>query len=190
LRTLVHAAGLSPSMAPGRRILEVNLVGTALVERAFLPLAIKRTVGIFIASQAGHVPPFGDSRDALLDNPLQPGFLDALASEAAQGADAYSISKRGVIRYCARRTMDWAARSARIMTISPGMIRTPMTEFEFPRQPLMKAMLDLTPMKRWGSAEDIAALVDYIASDEASFLTGTDILIDGGVTPLFAARGR
>src|SRR5207248_1426795 len=141
-------AGLSPSMADGLRILAVNLVGTALVERAFLPLARPGTTAIFIASSAGHSSPFGDKHDALLVDPQQTGFLDMLASAVSRSENAYFISKRGVIRYCERKTSDWAARGARIVTISPGMIDTPMNTFEFSRQPLMKTMLDMTPMKR------------------------------------------
>ena len=189
---LVHTAGMSPSMAEPRRVLEVNLVGTALIERAFLPLATAGTVAILIASSAGHTSPFGTELDPMTRHPTARDFFERVMPLVKSGSDAYFVSKRGVIDYCEAVAPEWAKRGARIVTISPGMIATPMNDLEFAHQPLMKAMLDMTPITRFGDADEIAAAVEFLASRDAGFITGTDLRIDGGVTPLFkgmASRG-
>ena len=192
LDVLVHTAGLSPSMAEPRRVLGVNMVGTALIERAFLPLAGAGTAAILIASSAGHTSPFGTELDSITRHPTAHDFFERLMPLIKSGADAYFISKRGVIDYCEFVTPEWAKRGARIVTISPGMIATPMNELEFSHQPLMKTMLEMTPIPRFGDADEIAAAVEFLASRDAGFITGADLRIDGGVTPLFkgmASRG-
>jgi NAD(P)-dependent dehydrogenase (short-subunit alcohol dehydrogenase family) len=185
LGVLVHAASLSPTMADGRRIMAVNLVGAALVERAFLPLAGPGTAAVLIASTAGHTGPAAKRSDLILTTPLAEDFWAQLEVDIAEPTHAYSLSKRGVILYCEAVVPEWGARGARIVTVSPGMIETPMGEREFAAQPLMRNMLDMTPIRRWGRADEIAATVEFLVSDSASFITGTDIRVDDGVTPLF-----
>lgn len=179
---LVHAAGISPTMADGNRILEVNLYGTALIASAFLPLAQPGSVAVLIASSAGHMPGFRDRSDPAMRDPLAGDFAAQMAADAQTPEGAYSVSKRGVMVYAQAQAGAWGARGARIITVSPGMIETPMGRLEFSKQPLMQNMLDMTPLQRQGKPEEIAALVEFLGSDAAAFITGTDILIDGGVT--------
>jgi NAD(P)-dependent dehydrogenase (short-subunit alcohol dehydrogenase family) len=187
-KILLHAAGLSPTMANGKRIIEVNLVGTALVERAFLPLATGGTVAVLIASTAGHQ--FGHRNDPALRRPLSESFWTEIAADCETPEIAYSVSKRGVIMYCETVAKDWGSKGARIVTISPGLIETPMGKQEFSKQPLMQVMLDNTPLQRWGHAGDIALAAEFLASEAASFITGTDLRIDGGITGLMnSAQG-
>jgi len=185
LDALVHAAGLSPTMADGRRIMAVNLVGTALIERAFLPLTQPGSAAVLIASTAGHTGPAAKRDDPFLAAPLAEDFWDRIAPDIADPISAYSVSKRAVIIYCEAVAPEWGARGARIVSISPGMIDTPMSTREFAAQPLMRNMLDMSPIPRFGRAAEIAATAEFLLSDGAAFITGTDIRVDGGVTPLF-----
>jgi NAD(P)-dependent dehydrogenase (short-subunit alcohol dehydrogenase family) len=182
---LVNAAGVSPTMADGHRIMAVNLVGAALIERAFLPLADHGTVAVLIASNSGHMSAAARAHEAALGEPLSPALLSRLGADAEVPETAYSLSKRGVMLYCETVAPEWAKQGARIVTVSPGMIETPMGRREFAAQPLMKPMLEMTPLGRWGQADDIAAAVAFLISPEASFITGTDLRVDGGITPLF-----
>ena len=187
LGALVHTAGLSPTMADGARIWSVNLVGTALLMDAFRPLAREGSVAVLIASQAGHfaraaMPP---ALETLLDAPLDSDFLDrvlALGSGLDTPGGAYGGSKYGVIRLAIRESVAWGAVGARVVSLSPGIIDTGMGQQEYASQPFMKTMVEKTPLGRMGLADEIAKAVAFLCSDAASFVTGTDLLVDGGST--------
>ncbi|MET7335436.1 SDR family oxidoreductase [Nonomuraea sp. NPDC005650] len=191
LGTLVHTAGLSPSMAAWTRIVHVNLVGTAHVLDAFLPLAHPGGSAICFASVAAYTFPASPQADALLDDPYAPDLMtrlgpvlehiDADKSEFSYKVHAYGASKRGVIRMVERRVRDWAERGARIVSISPGTVLTPMGRREHEANPLATATANVTPLRRRGAPTDIAATVDFLASDLASYITGSDIRVDGGI---------
>lgn len=187
-RVLAHVAGLSPSMADGRTIMAVNLVGAALMEQALLPLAGAGTAAIFISSLAAHtlVP---DARvQPVLDNPLAPDFLDELEAALVASLEtgltptlAYQLSKNTLNRLCQRRAWAWGEKRARILTISPGLISTPMGNLEFKNQPMKYDLLAKTPLQRQGNMHEIADALEFLASDRASFISGIDLLVDGGI---------
>ncbi len=184
LDALVITAGLSPSMGPGRPVYAVNLVGMDRVLTAFEPKLRAGSVAVCFASMAGHQMPVPPELSAILDNPSSPTLLDDLT---AAGVDvdepnmAYVYTKNAVIRMVRRRAAEWGARGARIVSVSPGIIDTSMGRLEDENQPAMKMMVDMSPLPRQGTAEEVASVAVFLASDAASFVTGTDVLVDGGL---------
>jgi NAD(P)-dependent dehydrogenase (short-subunit alcohol dehydrogenase family) len=183
-RGLVHAAGISPTMGDVRRVFEVDLVGTQLLLDAFEPLVEPGSAAVcFASSSAYQVPMMGPAPelDAFMENPRADGFLDRAAEQFDDSGVAYGWAKRGVIRAAARAAVSWGRRGGRVNSLSPGLIDTGMGRQEFEVHPVMQLMLDNTPLGRLGDADEVAALVDYLMSDDASFVSGIDVLIDGGM---------
>ncbi|WP_324668664.1 SDR family oxidoreductase [Geochorda subterranea] len=187
LAALVHTAGLSPTMASWRRVMEVDLVGTALLIEAFRPLARPGSVAVCISSIAGHLqPPAPPELMEALDAPLAEGFLERIAPHFEGRPDApslaYGWAKQAVIRLVEREAAAWGRQGARIVSLSPGIIRTPMAEQEFKVQPQMAQMVRLTPLARIGEPDEIASAVEFLVGEGASYITGCDLRVDGGTT--------
>lgn len=180
---LVVTAGLSPQMAEGRRILTVNLIATDALVAAFEEHLGDGSVGVVFASMAAHMIPADPAVDALLDEPQSPTFLDDLGALglADESGLAYSVSKRGVVRLVQRRARRWGAAGARLVSVSPGVIDTPMGRLEDSKEPAMADMVAASALRRQGRAEEVAEVAAFLVSDAASYITGTDVLVDGGV---------
>jgi len=192
LRALAHVVGLSPSMADGPTILRVNLVGPTRVADAFLPLAGPGTAALFVASLAAHLIRFDPAVLAATGKPLAPDFVGAV--KAALGGEitpaaAYQLSKLALIRMCERRASEWGARGARIVSLSPGLIHTPMGAREFEAQPEKRRLFELTPLGREGTLVEVADAVEFLLSERASFISGIDLRVDGGLAAAALDRG-
>ena len=175
-------------MAPPRRVLDVDLVGSVRVVEALLPLVQQGSSAVLISSIAGYseVDP---TVEELLADPKADGFYEAVAQRLDQTLDsatAYVLAKRGVTRLVERSAAAWGERGGRIVAVAPGLIETSMGLMEAERQPIMSVMVEMTPIKRPdqklpGRPEDIAGVVAFLVSEDASFISGCDIRVDGGL---------
>jgi NAD(P)-dependent dehydrogenase (short-subunit alcohol dehydrogenase family) len=195
--TLIHTAGLSPSLATAEAIMAVNLVATVKLLDAIEPHLRPGSAAVLIASSAGYLMPQIPDATALMDNPLAPDFMPRIGAliEAMGKGDAYtmagisySLSKQAVHLLVQKRALSWGPRGARITSISPGMILTPMgrKEVETPGGAMMQ---NAAPLGRPGVAADIALAAHFLAGDTASFITGCDLLVDGGSVAAIRQQG-
>ena len=191
LRTLAHVAALSPSMGDWTTLMKVNLVGAKLIEEAMLGLAEPHTAAVFVSSLAGHrnEPPSAEVFK-VLDDPLAADFLPKLEALVPEhdSRTAYSLSKIALNRMCRQRAAAWGRKGARIVSMSPGMIATPMGALEFATgsREIKLGLLAKTPLGREGTMIETADAIEFLASERASFITGTDLLVDGGVNAALA----
>jgi len=191
LKAVVHTAGHSPQTGTWRQILDINLVTTAKLLDAIEAQMEPGLAVVLIASMGRLVsPPAEGALGEVLENPLAPDFLDRmepfLGDEAQKPYSAYAITKMWVAREVNRRAISWGPRGARIMSISPGMIYTRMGTSAV-AEAGADVLLEQTPVRRWGTPMDIANVAEFILSDKASFLTGSDILVDGGTGQIIQA---
>jgi len=182
---VAHTAGLSPAQASAEAILAVDLLGVALVLHEFGEVVAPGGAGVVIASMAGHMfPPLtAEQERALAHNP--PGELLQLdfISSISEPTFAYPIAKQGNHIRVRAASAHWGRRGARINSISPGIISTPMGQQELasPVGDGMRAMVAMSATARLGTPEDIALATAFLLGPDASFITGTDLLVDGGV---------
>ncbi|MDT3440613.1 MULTISPECIES: SDR family oxidoreductase [unclassified Pseudofrankia] len=193
LRAVAHAAGISPTMADWRRIFTVDLIGTAMLAEALRPLTTAGTAMVCFASMAPilMITDPHPAADAVLDDPLDEDFLDRIHDVLGPAVEdsglAYSWAKRGVQRFAQREAVRVGPLGGRVCSLSPGIIDTPQGRQEAETQSVMRTLVEQTPLGRVGQADDVADVVAFLLSDQARFLTGTDILVDGGICA--AVRG-
>lgn len=185
---LIHAAGVSPSQASPATILKVDLYGTALVLEEFGNVVARGGAGVVIASQSGHrLPPLtAEQNKALATTPVEEllslGFLQP--DQVTDPLHAYQLSKRGNSLRVMAEAVRWAKRGARVNTISPGIIMTPLAKDELsgPRGEGYRRMIELSPAGRAGTPDEVANLAALLMGADGGFITGSDFLMDGGVT--------
>ncbi len=184
LGVLAYVAGLSPSAASFDAIIRVNLMGAALVCEALLPHTRPGSAAVLISSLAAHGHPPNGEMQAILREASLPDLAERLAAAMGEQATpqmAYVLSKWGMNQYCRIQASVWGEKGARIVSLSPGLIATPMGALEFEKSPGKKAMYEKSPMKRECTMLEIADALEFLASARASFISGTDLLVDGGL---------
>jgi len=180
-------------MADWRRVLTVDLVGTALLLEALRPLVTDGTAMVCYASMAPLLAGVADpAADAALDEPLDPLLLDRLHDALGETLEnpgmAYTWAKRGVQRFAQREAVWFGRRGARICSVSPGIIDTPQGRQEAAAHASMEGFVAQTPLGRRGVAEEAAAVTAFLLSDQASFVNGIDLLVDGGLVAALRCR--
>ena len=185
---LVNAAGVSPSQAPIEAILKVDLYGTAVLLEEVGKVIREGGVGVTISSQSGHRMPAltPEEDEQLACTPAEDLLkLDILQPENIRDTPhAYQMAKRCNEKRVMAESVKWGEKGARINSISPGIIVTPLAidEFNGPRGDFYKNMFAKCPAGRPGTADEVANVAELLMSDKGAFITGADFLIDGGAT--------
>jgi NAD(P)-dependent dehydrogenase (short-subunit alcohol dehydrogenase family) len=188
---LIHAAGVSPSQASPSTILKVDLYGTALVLEEVGNVIAAGGAGVVIASQSGHrlAPLTVEQNKALATTPVQE-LLDLPFLQPDQVPDslhAYQVAKRANSLRVMVEAVRWGKRGARLNTISPGIIITPLAKDELtgPRGEGYRRMIESSPAGRAGTPDEVGTVGALLMGHDGGFITGSDILMDGGVTAAY-----
>jgi NAD(P)-dependent dehydrogenase (short-subunit alcohol dehydrogenase family) len=185
---VIHAAGVSPSQASPATILKVDLYGTAVVLEEFGKVIGRGGAGVVIASQSGHRlgALTGEQNKALATTPadqlLSLAFLQP--DQVTDSLHAYQLAKRGNSLRVMAEAVRWGKRGARVNTISPGIMITPLAHDELtgPRGEGYRRMIDLCPVGRAGTPDECGSVGALLMGSDGAFITGSDFLMDGGVT--------
>lgn len=161
----------------------IDLVATELLIDAFYELAVKDSVAILLSSMMAYTVPSNDEYDEALTNPQAIDSFEIISRFVNSDSDVmYNFAKRGVQLLTHKNADRWGEKGARIVSVSPGVIETPMALKAAEEHPeRMEIIKKATPLKRNGQPEDIADVISFLVSDAARFITSTDILVDGGV---------
>jgi NAD(P)-dependent dehydrogenase (short-subunit alcohol dehydrogenase family) len=188
---LIHAAGVSPTQATPAVILKVDLYGTALVLEEFGNVVESGGSGVVIASQSGHrLPALTPEQDKALATTPTEELLSLAFLQPDQVRDslhAYQLSKRGNSLRVMAEAVRWGKRGARINTISPGIIITPLAKDELsgPRGDGYRRMINISAVGRAGTPDEVGAVGALLMGADGAFITGSDFLMDGGVTAAY-----
>jgi NAD(P)-dependent dehydrogenase (short-subunit alcohol dehydrogenase family) len=188
---LIHAAGVSPSQASPQTILSVDLYGTALVLEEFGNVIAPGGAGVVIASQSGHrLGALTAEQDAALAMTPADDLVALPMLQPDQVKDslhAYQLSKRGNALRVMAEAVRWGKRGARVNTISPGIIFTPLAKDELtgPRGEGYRRMIELCPAGRGGTPDEVGTVGALLMGPDGTFITGSDFLVDGGVTAAY-----
>lgn len=188
---VIHAAGVSPTQASPEIILKVDLYGTAVVLEEFGNIIVRGGAGVVIGSMAAHrLPALTSDQNRLLATTTADELLALPMLQPEQVSDslqAYQISKRANSLRVMAEAVRWGKVGARLNIISPGIVVTPlaMDELNGPRGPGYRRMMELSPARRAGTPDEIGNLGAFLMGPDGAFVTGSDFLVDGGVTAAY-----
>lgn len=191
VKGVIHAAGVSPTQAAPETILKVDLYGTAVVLEEFGNVIAPGGSAVVIASQSGHrLPALTEAQNKALALTPAEDLLALPMLQPDQIRDplhAYQVSKRGNSLRVMAEAVRWGKRGARVNTISPGIIFTPLAKDEFagPRGPGYLRMIEISAAGRVGTPDEVANVAALLMGPEGGFITGSDFLMDGGVTAAY-----
>jgi NAD(P)-dependent dehydrogenase (short-subunit alcohol dehydrogenase family) len=184
LEAVIHTAGVSPVMATARQIFEVDLLGTAHVIDAFYSVCGPGTSLVCVASMAGNFASLSPGLERHLATAPSEHLLehDGVDLDSPDPGAAYVVAKRGNQLRVEAAAHQWGGKGARLNTISPGVISTPMglQELQGPMGAHIQTMIDRSGARRVGTPDEIAGVAAFLAGPESSFITGNNILVDGG----------
>ena len=190
ITSVVHTAGVSGSVSNPDLVMKIDLIGSEYIIQSFLPHMETGSTMVLIASMMASTVPPNTDYDQLMLNCLDENFLANIRPFLQGNANtAYNFAKRGVRLLAEKWAGAYGEKGARINSLSPGIIETKMAmqaAADHPEQ--METMGKATPLKRNGKPEDIANVVHFLCSDDSAFITGTDILVDGGLIKTMLVR--
>ena len=201
VRVLAQVAAVGKSIGSWKKMVEIDFIGARLIADAVGPHMVRGGTAILISSLASYLPPNRPEIDAALRDPLNPGMFDALANAIGYEPDAeeaYNYAKLGINRLAEQLAVEWGPRGVRAVSLSPGMINSPMARAEGDTLPShdgtnsRKTRGDKAqeiPLGRQGSMLEITNVVEFLASDGASFLNGIDVTVDGGHRAAWRGQG-
>ncbi len=195
---IIHTVGLSPQMADWRRIVDVDLVGSVSLLEQLRPHLCPGAAAVAIASMSAYLCPPDEVVDTLLDDPLHTEFDAQLTQAVVQqpllkdSGMAYAWSKAALTRWVTRAASTWGKEGKRLVSVSPGLIDTDMGRLENNSmgEEQLSAMKQRIALERLGTADDIAQTALFLASAKAAYITGCDILVDGGFVASVQATTR
>lgn len=190
ITSVVHTAGVDGSVANPDLVMKIDLIGTEHIITSFYPYMTANSSMVLIASMMGSTVPANPDYDKFMLDCLAPDFLENIRPFLRGSADtAYNFAKRGVRLLAEKWAVPFGEKGARINTVSPGIIETKMALQAAENHPeQIQMMQQLTPLKRNGKPKDMANIIAFLCSDAASFITGTDILADGGLIKTMMAK--
>jgi NAD(P)-dependent dehydrogenase (short-subunit alcohol dehydrogenase family) len=186
VKNVINAAGVSPSQAPVEEILRVDMVGTSILLEEFGKVIAEGGSGVVISSQSGHrLPALSLEQNEALATSAPEDLINLdFVKSITDTLKAYQYSKRCNVLRVAFEASHWAKRDATINSISPGIIITPLANDELhgPRAAGYLKMIEASPAGRAGTPDEVGDLAEFLMSSRGRFISGTDILIDGGTT--------
>ena len=182
---IIHTVGVSPQMAEWDRIIAIDLVGTVEFLEAVRSCVNAGGCVVSIASMSAYMVPPNDAIEQAMMDPLAPGFIEGLQASHGQILEnpgmAYAYAKKALKKYVADQAGGWGKENKRFVSICPGLIDTEMGRMENEAMENFEAMKSLVALGRLGEPEDIAKTALFLVSADAAYITGCDILVDGGV---------